>query len=490
MLLNPKLYEINTRIWLKRFGKEAKLSDVPDEYFQGLAEKGINIIWLMGIWKTPESVIEKCCFSADLITAYNKSLSDWKKEDVIGSPYSVDSYEINSKLGTLNDLINLRKKLNNIGIKLMLDFVANHFSSDSELLKTRPELFLQAGQEALANDPMTFFRAGNKNKFIFAHGRDPFFPAWSDTVQLNYFNPETRKFLTSTLLSIAELCDGVRSDMAMLPLNNTFQNTWLGVLNKQNIEKPKTEFWSEAIETIKNKYPDFIFLAEAYWDLEWNLQKLGFDFTYDKRLADRLEAHYIAGVKDHLGADILFQLKSARFLENHDEQRAAVKFGERNSLAAAVLISTIPGMKFYFDGQFEGKKIKLPLQLGREPIEKPSAKIEKFYNKLLRITSNKIFTVGEFQKLDPFSAGESNNSYENMFAWEWKMENEKWIIVINYSDSTSQCRLRFETPRGKNNITLIDHLSDDKYTRQVDEIQRLGLFIELKNYHSHIFSVE
>ena len=183
-------------------------------------------------------------------------------------------------------------------------------------------------------------------------------------------------------------------------------------------------------------------------------------------------------------------MKSARFLENHDEQRAAVKFGERNSLAAAVLISTIPGMKFYFDGQFEGKKIKLPLQLGREPIEKPSAKIEKFYNKLLRITSNKIFTVGEFQKLDPFSAGESNNSYENMFAWEWKMENEKWIIVINYSDSTSQCRLRFETPRGKNNITLIDHLSDDKYTRQVDEIQRLGLFIELKNYHSHIFSVE
>lgn len=490
MLLNPKLYEINTRIWLKRFGKDAKLSDVPVEYFQKLAEKGINIIWLMGIWKTPVSVIDKCCFSQDLINSYNKTLSDWKKEDVIGSPYSIDTYEINPTLGTLDDLINLRKKLNNLGIKLILDFVSNHFSSDSELITSRPELFLQADQEALTKGPMTFFKVGNDNEFIFAHGRDPFFPAWDDTVQLNYFNSQTRKFLTSTLLKIAGLCDGARCDMAMLQMNNTFQNTWGGILNKQNIGKPETEFWCDAIETVKKKYPDFIFLAEAYWNLEWDLQKIGFDFTYDKCLADRLAANYIEGVKDHLNADKLFQLKSARFLENHDEQRAVVKFGEQNSLAAAVLMSTIPGMKFYFDGQFEGKKIKLPVQLGREPVEKPSAKVQKFYDKLLRITNNKIFTFGEFQKLEPVSAGEGNYSYQSMFAWEWKLETEKWIIIINYSDSTSQCRLSFETPEGRNTITLVDHLSDDKYIRQVDEIQKSGLFVELKNYHSHIFSVE
>ena len=169
--------------------------------------------------------------------------------------------------------------------------------------------------------------------------------------------------MTDILLRLTDVCDGVRCDMAMLPLNNVFHNTWLGVLNKHGFVRPDTEFWKDAISVVKRKNPEFIFLGEAYWDLEWNLQQVGFDYTYDKRLTERLAANDLSGVRAHLHAEKSFQLKSVRFLENHDEQRAVTKFGKHRSLAAATVISTIQGMKFYFDGQFEGKKNKLAVQL-------------------------------------------------------------------------------------------------------------------------------
>lgn len=490
MLKNPKLFEIDTRIWIKRFGDKTKLSQIHDDYFKRLAENGIDIIWLMGIWKTSSEVIEKRCYSVELISAYNKALPDWSKEDVIGSPFAIDIYEVNPQLGTLDDLKILKEKVNKHGMKLFLDFVPNHFSSATRLLKSNPELFLKGDDESLAIDSSTFFKPDESKADIFAHGRDPFFPAWTDTVQLNYFKKETRDFMTQTLLDISDKCDGVRCDMAMLTLNNIFKNTWLGVLNKSDYKLPETEFWETAIKKVKEKSNDFIFLAEAYWDLEWDLQQLGFDFTYDKKLTDRLIANEISEVKSHLNADILYQEKSARFLENHDEQRAVTSLGTQASLAAAVLINSIPGMKFYFDGQFEGKKIRLPIQLGREPVEKPVQMVADFYNKILPIFKNKIFIDGEFCKPETEPAGQDNYSFDNMFAFMWKLRSEIWLIAINYSESASQCRLIFDPETNKSKITLTDHMTGDKYVRKVEEIKNVGLYIELKSYHSHIFSFE
>ena len=296
--------------------------------------------------------------------------------------------------------------------------------------------------------------------------------------------------MTQTLLDISDKCDGIRCDMAMLTLNNIFKNTWLGVLNKSDYKLPETEFWETAIKIVKEKSNDFIFLAESYWDLEWDLQQLGFDFTYDKKLTDRLIANVIPEVKSHLNADILYQEKSARFLENHDEQRAVISLGTQASLAAAVLINSIPGMKFYFDGQFEGKKIRLPIQLGREPVEKPVQMAVDFYNKILPIFKNIIFIDGEFCKLETEPAGQGNYSFDNMFAFMWKLQSEIWLIVINYSDSASQCRLILDPETDKSKITLTDHMTGDKYIRKVEEIKNVGLYIELKSYHSHIFSFE
>ena len=443
----------------------------------------------MGIWKTSPSTIDKCCFEPELISAYNRSLKDWSKSDVIGSPYSIDEYDVNPSIGSWNELIELKKYLNSIGIKLFVDFVSNHFSADSKYIRTNPEIFLRADEEFYQGDSFTFFKPDADPKNIYAHGRDPFFPAWTDTIQINFFSSEARKFMTDKLLKLTDVCDGVRCDMAMLPLNNVFQNSWLGVLNKHGFTRPDTEFWKNAISAVKRKNPEFIFLGEAYWDLEWNLQQLGFDFTYDKRLTDRLAANDLIGVRAHLQAEKSFQLKSARFLENHDEQRAVTKFGKQRSLAAAAAISTIQGMKFFFDGQFEGKKTKLAIQLGREPEEKICTGIKDFYDKLLIITKAEIFQKGEWHMMQPLTIGYGNVSYENLLAWQWVLDNERRIVVINYSYSTSQCRLKLDIKHDKKKITLTDLLTDERYERWVDELNNVGLYIELKGHQSHIFSL-
>jgi hypothetical protein len=487
MLINPKLYEINTRVWISQFGKDAGFSQIPDDYFIELKRKGFDIVWLMGIWKTCPSVIEDCCFSVDLISSYNKSLKEWSKEDVIGSPYSIDDYIVNPLLGTSDDLLQLKERINSAGLKLFLDFIPNHFSSDSHLINSMPDLFLPGDEELLKRDSYTFYTPNGDTQRIFAHGRDPLFPPWTDTIQVNYFSDTARDFMTEILLRLTKYADGVRCDMAMLPLNNVFHNTWIGVINRFHYKKPSCDFWKSAIQYVKTEVPDFIFLGEAYWDLEWQLQQLGFDFTYDKRLTDRLAYNDLHGIKSHLAAEKDFQLKSVRFTENHDEPRSVTRFGKMKSLAAATVTSTIRGMKFYYDGQLEGKRTKLPLQLGRQPDERVSRTVSAYYNTLFMATQNPVLKIGEWSLIEPSPASPENLSYDHFLSWQWKLENEYALVVINYSDVTSQCRIRFGLNKNSGELILTDLMTGDEYTRNIKELNYPGLFVELKAYQSHIF---
>ncbi len=489
MRKHPHLYEINTRVFLRRFdeaGKRALIGDVPEAYWKNLSSLGIDIIWLMGVWETNDALIESCCFEEGLTGSYAKALKDWAKADIIGSPYAINRYEISSRIGTNDDIVKLRELLNSLGMKLVLDFVPNHFGAATPYLETHPDIFLQCSEEVYKSDSHTFFRKPSDSDKIFAHGRDPFFPAWTDTVQVNYYSPDARRFMTEQLIAVSKLCDGVRCDMAMLVLNNVFQNTWGGCLSKKGLERPQTEFWKDAIREVCEQKKDFLFLAEAYWNLEWELQQQGFNFTYDKRLYDRLRHSSPRSVKDHLLAELTFQEKSIRFTENHDEERAIVAFGKERSLAAAVVASTIPGMRFYNDGQFEGKRIKLPVQLGREPHEDISVKLVKQYEKLLHIVNEDIFHSGNWQLLEAEPAWEDNYSCENIFSWIWSSHNESVLVVINYSDVTAQARVKIELGESPENIVLTDLWTKTKYHRSSEEIQHIGLYVELHSYAFHI----
>lgn len=486
MVKNPVIYEINTRVWIKRFGENIKLHEVPTEYWTSLKDKGIDFVWLMGIWKTLPGLAKKYCFEEGLQREYSSALKDWNDEDVIGSPYAIDDYVVNESLGGEPSLMQLKIKLNEIGIGLILDFIPNHFHCESTLVKKNPELFLRADNNYHEDDPHTFFKPEGSED-VFAHGRDPFFPAWQDTVQINYFSTKAREAMIKTLIKLTKLCDGVRCDMAMLALNNIFKNTWGGVLENMGYKKPESEFWKVAIDIVKGVRDDFVLIAEAYWDLEFTLQQLGFDYTYDKILTERLRGNFPPDIKDHLGADYEYQSKSVRFLENHDEERSFKLMGKHKAKAAAVVISTLMGMKFYHDGQFEGKRIKLPVQLGREPVETPVKCMAEFYDKLLKITKHDIFKKGDWYLLKPYQAWDGNESYMNIVAWIWTYMGEKRLVAVNYSDWHSQCRVNLDLRGYPERATLKDLISGQIYNNNTEEVTHTGLFIDLKAYQAHIF---
>lgn len=486
-IMYPRILEVNTRLWIKKFeseGKEAKLSNIPESYWDELVKLGIDAIWLMGIWETIPSANEKYCFTEDLVKGYSRVLPDWKKEDVIGSPYAINSYKVNPILGTNAELKKLKHVINKKGLLLILDFIPNHFHTESVMLEKYPEIFLQGGREHLRSDSYTYFE---KNDKIFAHGKDPFFLAWQDTVQINYFSEDARKFMKDILLDLANFCDGVRCDMAMLPLNNTFKNTWVGPLQKNNFSVPETEFWEYAIKEVKSKNPDFIFIAEVYWNLEWDLQRLGFDFTYDKTLLDRLRFDSAKSVIEHLSADFAYQSKSLRFIENHDEQRCITALGKSKSKAAMVIISTILGGQLYFEGQFEGKKSKLPVQLGREPQENLNDEIKVFYERILRVSNDKVIRNGSWRLMNINSIGYGDSTNENMLSWLWEFSGEYIWVVVNFSESTSKGRIRLDLELSDQHFKLNDILNNKIYYRSTTEMSFPGLYVELKGMHAHIF---
>ena len=111
------------------------------------------------------------------------------------------------------------------GLRLILDFVPNHVAPDHPWVSDHPEYFIQGSAEDARSDPASFIEFGGK---VFACGRDPYFPAWPDVLQLNAFHPGLRQAVIETISEIAEQCDGIRCDMAMLMLNDIFERTWGG----------------------------------------------------------------------------------------------------------------------------------------------------------------------------------------------------------------------------------------------------------------------
>ena len=299
-----------------------------------------------------------------------------REEDIAGSGFAITGYEVHPDLGGDAALARLRQRLAKRGLKLMLDFVPNHMALDHPWVESHPEYFVAGTEDALAREPQNYIRVKRKKgDMILAYGRDPYFSGWPDTLQLDYSNPATQEAMIRELEKIAGQCDGVRCDMAMLILPEVFERTW---------GRKPAPFWPQAIQRVREQAPDFCFMAEVYWDLEWTLQQQGFDYTYDKRLYDRLREGHARPVREHLHAALDYQTKLARFLENHDEPRAAASFDPRVHRAAAVITYFIPGLRFFHQGQFEGRKKRISPHLVRAPEESPDKEIEEFYDQLAR----------------------------------------------------------------------------------------------------------
>src|SRR5215468_4821162 len=347
----PSLYQINTRVWLtllsQTIGRAATLDDVPDSVLDRLAALGFDWVWFLSVWQTGPAGQRVSRGNAEWLKEFQETLPDLREGDIGGSGFAITGYTVHPELGGAAALARLRKRLRTRGIRLMLDFVPNHTALDHSWVEEHPEYYV-AGREAdRARAPQNYIWVKRKRgDLLLAHGRDPYFPGWPDALQLDYANPATQEAMIGELVRIAGQCDGVRCDMAMLVLPEVFERTW---------GQRAPLFWPRATQRVRERVPGFTFLAEVYWDLEWNLLQQGFDYTYDKRLYDRLREKHARPVRDHLRAGLDYQGKLARFLENHDEPRAAATFSPDIHQAAAVITFLSPGLRFFHQGQLSGK---------------------------------------------------------------------------------------------------------------------------------------
>ena len=478
----PTLYEINTWVWLSelslRTGVFVDLGNVPLEEWDALAKFGFDAIWLMGVWERSPMGVAIANQNAHLVDEFRRTLPDFRPEDNVGSPYCIRRYVVDAQLGGPEGLANARRELAKRGMKLLLDFVPNHIAPDHPWVAEHPEYLVRGTAEDARIDPASYLEIRGT---VYARGRDPYFPAWPDVLQLDAFQPELRRAAIQTLLSIAAQCDGVRCDMAMLLLNQIFERTW----ESRATQRPPTEYWDDVISAIKRAHPGFCFIAEAYWDLEWELQQRGFDFCYDKRLYDRLEHDNAASIRLHLCADLAYQDNLLRFLENHDEPRAATVFSSAKQQAAAVTTFTLPGARLFHEGQFEGFRAKVPVFLARRPHEPVNKALRAFYEKLLAAINTPLFRDGEW-RLCERSGWPDNPTSQNLVAWSWIKDNDRCLIAINLSDSTVQARVWVPWQEVRATTWhLVDLLSDASYERDGDEMALSGLYVDLEPWDYH-----
>lgn len=482
----PSLYEVDTRDWLYRCSAEAgesiTLDRIPNASLDRLAERGFDFLWPMGIWQTGEAGAKVSQSSADWQESFRRALPDLTPEDITGSPFAIAEYEVPPQFGGPEALQALRARLLKRGIRLVLDFVPNHVALDHDWARTHPEFLMEGSEDLLAGQPSNYIRlkAGDASR-IYAHGRDPYMPAWPDTLQLDYSNPDLQEAMAAILERIAGQCDGVRCDMPMLMLPQIFQRTWGRVM------KP---FWPVAAARARKRNPQFLLMAEAYWEMEWELQQQGFDYTYDKNLYDRLVRRNADEVRGHLTAEWAYQNKSVRFLENHDEPRAAAVFPGDLGRAAAVVSFFVPGLRFFHDGQLEGARIKPSVHLRRRAVEPADPQIAAFYERLLRALVSEAFQ-GDWRLLDTVPAWGGNPTASSFLCFSWSVNGRfAALAAVNFSEHQSQCYVRLPMPEPAGKVTFRDLLSDQVYVRDGPDLAARGLYLDFAPWASYVFLVE
>jgi hypothetical protein len=483
----PTVYEINTAVWLQRLGRERgrplRLDEVPDREWQALAALPVDAVWLMGVWERSPAGLQIALADPSLQAGNRAALADLRPGDVIGSPYCVRDYVVDQRFGGPEALVSARARLAACGLGLILDYVPNHVAPDHPWLAERPDCLLAGSEEELTHHPEAFVRTAAGG--VAAKGRDPYFPPWPDVVQLNAFSSGLRDAVAQTLIDIGEQCDGLRCDMAMLMTNEVFVRTW----GDRGGAVPPEDYWPTLIRHVKAVHPDLLFMAEAYWDMEWTLQQQGFDLCYDKRLYDRLADETVGSVLGHLRADAEYQERLIRFIENHDEPRAAATFEPCRARAAAVVMSTLQGARLYHDGQFQGRHTRVPVFLARGPDEPADLDLQRFYERLLRAVADSELRHGEWSLCD-CTGWPDNDAYRRLVAWCWSGASSRHLVVVNVSAADAQARVHLPWQDLElQSWQLVDRLDGRSFERAGDELASEGLYVALEPWGWNFLAV-
>ena len=542
----------STYVWLAQLSRKysrdiSRLDQIPDEDLDELARRGLNSLWLIGIWERSRAsrTIKQLCGN----------------QDAVASAYSLFDYRIADDLGGEPAYIALRDRCYRRGIRLASDMVPNHMGIDSPWVIEHPDWFLSRPDSPypaynfdgpdLSSDPRVEIkidrhyyeqtdaavvfqrrdRQSGETRYIY-HGNDGTSFPWNDTAQLDYLNPAVREQVIQTILHVARLFPVVRFDAAMTLAKRHFQRLWFphpgssGAIPSRaesamsteefNRHMPK-EFWREVVDRVAAEVPGTLLLAEAFWLMEgYFVRTLGMHRVYNSAfmnmMRDEDNAKYRSVIKNTLEFDPDIMKRYVNFMSNPDERTAIDQFGTGDKcFGVAALMATLPGLPMFGHGQIEGYTEKYGMEYRwpryhEDPDPGLVARHERQIAPLLHRRA--LFAEsGNFLLYDFYR--EDGTVDENVFAYSNQRGDQRALVIYNnryahtrgsidmsaaYADKSSGHLRRRRLKEGLDlpaDPALVlawrDSLTGLHYLRRSIRLAEHGLAVELNAYQCHVY---
>jgi glycosidase len=542
----------STYVWLAQLSKQygrhiGRLDEIPDQELATLAERGLNSLWLIGVWERSRAsrTIKQLCGN----------------RDAVASAYSLFDYTIAEDLGGEAAYINLRDRAYRHGVRLASDMVPNHMGIDSPWVIEHPDWFISRqdlpypaysfngpdlshdGRVEIKiedhyfeqSDAAVVFRrrdnASGETRYVY-HGNDGTSFPWNDTAQLDYLNPAAREQVIQTILHVARLFPVIRFDAAMTLAKRHFHRLWFpgpgssgaipsraeyGMSQADFDRCMPHEFWREVVDRVAAEVPGTLLLAEAFWLMEgYFVRTLGMHRVYNSAfmnmMRDEENAKYRSVIKNTLEFDPDIMKRYVNFMSNPDERTAVDQFGTGDKcFGVAVMMSTLPGLPMFGHGQIEGFTEKYGMEYrwprydetaDRWLVERHEREIAPLLKRRWLFAESSNFLLYDF-----FEGGGSVD--ENVFAYSNRNGGERALVVYNnhygsahgtidfsaaYADKGSgqlrQQRLRDGLGLGGDYSAIFawrDSLTGLEYLRRAGDLLDRGLTLELHAYQCHVF---
>jgi glycosidase len=542
----------STYVWLAQLSRQygrhmGRLDEIPDQELALLAARGINSLWLIGVWERSRAskTIKQLCGN----------------RDAVASAYSLFDYRIADDLGGEPAYIHLRDRAYRHGLRLASDMVPNHMGIDSPWVIEHPEWFISRwdspypaysfngpdlssdGRAEIKiedhyyeqSDAAVVFRRRDKSsgetRYIY-HGNDGTSFPWNDTAQLDYLNPAVREQVIQTILHVARLFPVIRFDAAMTLAKRHFHRLWFpgpgssgaipsraeyGMSQEEFDKHMPHEFWREVVDRVAAEVPGTLLLAEAFWLMEgYFVRTLGMHRVYNSAfmvmLRDEDNAKYRSVIKNTLEFDPDIMKRYVNFMSNPDERTAIDQFGKGDKcFGVAVMMSTLPGLPMFGHGQIEGFTEKYGMEY-RWPRyeENPDPVLVARHDREIAPLLKRRWQFAEsahFLLYDFFS--DNGAVDENVFAYSNRSGSEPALVVYNnrygethgtvdfsaaYADKGSgQLRQRRLSEglglSGDRSVVLAwrDSLTGLEYLRRAGEVLERGLRVDLHAYQAYVF---